>query len=292
MLGLHIAEAPSLMCWLVGQGVMQTMLGQLEELVQMPGAPNLYWALSNLPSPMTDIRKTFQGERLLLLASLPETKDLEAERLTPEKEERLQASILKVLTWIGGGQGDHREELTLLALKVYPVAKEALVASGTKQAEVESWPVIQVVTLHSLREFRRLQDEVYKWLTLPYTEAALGVAAAERQIRQAQARADALPFFALLSAQGNALLTNARVERRIAALRCVEALRLYAAAHDGKLPASLDLLTEVPVPADPLTGKSFRYTSSGATFTLWGPPRQNEMPAIYNVINYQVTLRR
>jgi hypothetical protein len=157
---------------------------------------------------------------------------------------------------------------------------------------VESWPVIQVVTLHSLREFRRLQDEVYKWLTLPYTEAALGVAAAERQIRQAQARADALPFFALLSAQGNALLTNARVERRIAALRCVEALRLYAAAHDGKLPASLDLLTEVPVPADPLTGKSFRYTSSGASFTLWGPPRQNEMPAIYNVINYQVTLRR
>ena len=42
-------------------------------------------------------------------------------------------------------------------------------------------------------------------------------------------------------------------------LRCVEAMRLYAAAHDGKLPSKLEEITEVPVPVDPVTGKSFAF---------------------------------
>jgi hypothetical protein len=43
----------------------------------------------------------------------------------------------------------------------------------------------------------------------------------------------------------------------LAGLRCVEALRLYAAAHEGKPPAKWSDITAVPLPINPVTGKGF-----------------------------------
>ena len=41
------------------------MLGRVEELIQAPGSPNLYWALTDLPRPLLDLRKALQGEKLI-----------------------------------------------------------------------------------------------------------------------------------------------------------------------------------------------------------------------------------
>ena len=37
---------------------------ELEDLVQLQGSPNLYWAITDLPRPMIDLRKALQMERL------------------------------------------------------------------------------------------------------------------------------------------------------------------------------------------------------------------------------------
>ncbi len=63
------------------------------------------------------------------------------------------------------------------------------------------------------------------------------------------------------------LLTNS-MERRIAALQCVEALRLYAGSHDGKFPDKLSDVTEVTVPDDPVTKKPFSYSRTGSEAVL------------------------
>ena len=60
-----------------------------------------------------------------------------------------------------------------------------------------------------------------------------------------------------------------RLDQRIALLRHVEALRLYAAEHDGTLPAKLSEVS-VPLPDDPFTGKPFRYEVTGNTAHLRG----------------------
>ena len=60
----------------------------------------------------------------------------------------------------------------------------------------------------------------------------------------------------------------ARMDRALAAMRCIEALRLYAAAHDGELPATLDDIKEVPIPLNPVTGKPFGYHLEGKTAVL------------------------
>ena len=63
--------------------------------------------------------------------------------------------------------------------------------------------------------------------------------------------------------------TQGRLERQIALLRHVEALRMYAAEHDGKLPAKLSDIS-VPLPIDPFTGKPFVYAVDGATAHIRG----------------------
>ena len=74
-------------------------------------------------------------------------------------------------------------------------------------------------------------------------------------------------------------------------LRHVEALRMYVAGHDGKLPAKLSDCP-VPLPVDPFTGKPFRYKVEGETAHLRGspPPAEAKNPG-YN-LHYVVTVRK
>jgi len=66
------------------------------------------------------------------------------------------------------------------------------------------------------------------------------------------------------------LLMN-RLDRHVAALQCVEAIRLYASAHDGKFPKELSSITEVPVPNDPVRQKPFVYRRTGYNAVLEAP---------------------
>ena len=80
------------------------------------------------------------------------------------------------------------------------------------------------------------------------------------------------------------------LERSLAALRVIEALRMHAAAHDGKLPDKLDDLTEVPVPDDPGTGRPFEYGLQGDTATLVSQVPGDPVPN--NGLRYRVTIRK
>jgi hypothetical protein len=85
------------------------------------------------------------------------------------------------------------------------------------------------------------------------------------------------------------------LERELDALQCIEAIRLYANAHEGKLPSSLEAITDVPVPLDPVTGKPFLYQVNGDSATLSGlaPPgvRRRESSADHG-IRYELKLAR
>lgn len=58
------------------------------------------------------------------------------------------------------------------------------------------------------------------------------------------------------------------INRKIAALGCIEALRLYAGSHDGKFPEKLSDITDVKIPLDPVTKKPFSYKSTGSDAVL------------------------
>ena len=72
-------------------------------------------------------------------------------------------------------------------------------------------------------------------------------------------------------AHDRALLTMKKLDRQAAALQCIEALRLYAGAHNSSLPEKLGEITEAQVPDDPIIGKPFGYSRMGANAVLEAP---------------------
>ena len=65
-LSRHLGEHPTLIGDLVGVALAAITIGPLEEMIQQPGSPNVFWALTDLPAPFIDIRKGLQGERSML----------------------------------------------------------------------------------------------------------------------------------------------------------------------------------------------------------------------------------
>jgi len=66
------------------------------------------------------------------------------------------------------------------------------------------------------------------------------------------------------------LLMN-RLDRHLAALQCVEAMRLYAGKHDGKFPGELSQITDLRIPDNPIDQKPFVYRKTGSKATLEAP---------------------
>ena len=75
---------------------------------------------------------------------------------------------------------------------------------------------------------------------------------------KAKAEQPGNPFLPMFDV-GKATAKFAQVDRQMAALTTVEAIRSYAAANGGKLPQHLEDITETPAPANPATGKPFEY---------------------------------
>jgi hypothetical protein len=187
----------------------------------------------------------------------------------------------------------HRLATITQVAKAYPDAKRALIASGRNAEVVEAMPAVQVVMIESVREYERFRDDLFKWMALPYAEARPGLLRVDKQLRELRARHKGIPIAAtMLPAILKVHTVTTRLDRRIAALRCIEAIRLYAAAHDGKLPATLDDVKEVPIPTDPMTGKGFQYKVSGDTATLTAGAPGGETVNASNTLSYELTLRK
>jgi hypothetical protein len=317
-LGRHVGDMPTLISSLVGNSTCALMLGRVEELIQAPGSPNLYWALTDLPRPLLDLRKALQGEKLitdsefrrrhhqptfhmhgeklLLDAEFPDLKTLETERLSPQAQQR----VLKKLAFLGaisgseaGAPGDRTFGFLPLALKAYPAAKRALIAQGRKAEDVADLPVIQVILIDALQQYYRLRDDALKWANVPYPQARPRWVKLREDMRAtAREHPGAVPLLAFVPHIQRVHEATLRLDRRVAALRCIEALRLHAAAHGGKLPAKLSDITEVPVPDDPVTGKGFVYQADGDRVTLRDPPLADGQPTLPTPLHYELTFKR
>jgi hypothetical protein len=100
-----------------------------------------------------------------------------------------------------------------------------------------------------------------------------------------------IPLVLMTAAFDKVFYAHVRFERRLAALRAVEALRLHAAANGGKWPAKLEEVKAVAVPDDPATDRPFEYERKSDTAVLSGPPPKGQAPTRINALRYELTLR-
>jgi hypothetical protein len=285
----HLGEHPTMISNLVGVAIATVAIGPLEEMLEQPGCPNLYWALTRLPRPLVSIEAGAQSEQAWIAGEFPLLDDK-----APMSEEQIKQTIA------------HGEKLRGLADKLtgtfqeyldartkdeglVRAARRRLAESGLPEERLLRFPAVQVILLDEMREYESRAQEQLKLITLPpwqfdplYSRLASEVIANKEKPA----------FFAfLLSAMHKVHRAQARLDQRIALLRHVEALRLYAAEHDGRLPQTLADVA-VPLPEDPFTGKPFRYEIEGNTAHLRGsPPPGMEKEAPYNV-HYVITVQK
>ena len=163
-------------------------------------------------------------------------------------------------------------------------ARARLIDSGISEQLVKSFPVDQVLLLDEKRECDVRFDEATKIIGFPAWQFE-ALAESAKAYTEPSLFADAL-----LPGQYNVRRVQARLDQRFALLRAVEALRMYAALHNGTFPAKLSDCP-VPLPDDPFTGKPFRYESSGKTAHLRGTPPKAEVKNAFYRLHYELTLR-
>jgi hypothetical protein len=287
----HMADGPTLIHQLVGAAGGIIALYQVEVFIQQPDAPNLYWALAALPLPFIDNRKGFEGERLAIEGYFSELKKMDKEALSQKELQDLTNKCFFVSFSSLGRQKDvdFRSKLQLVGqvIQYYPAARKALIDQGRKAEEVDALPMLQVVVMHNYQICRRVQDDMVKWTYVPFWQGFAHLEEIDAELR----KQTFFPFHLLLPGVKLVHEATVRLDRRIAALRCVEALRLHV-AQTGKVPGSLDEITLVPVPLDPFTGKSFQYTATNGVVTLYGPPPPGRPVNEGTVVNYQITIKR
>ncbi len=292
-LARHAVEGPTLIHSLVGVAVAAMMLTVVDDWVDRPGAPNLYWALTDLPRPLLSIRNGLEGERLFMDWIFPGYRELLDDPKVPASSGRVQTSLQKYAGMLEMEGAARVVGPLISSLRTYPRAKRFLRQSGRSAAEIEAMPALQAVFLYEIHQYDIAYDDLRKWASMPYSEAAPHVRRITERMKTARAEQQPGTTVAslLLPAIDKVLAAPVRVQRKIAALRCVEALRLHAAAHGGKLPEKLDEVTEVPIPLDPRLGKPFEYRLEGNKAVLIGPTPAGEKPNQSNTIRYELTMR-
>ena len=297
----QVSETPFLISSLVGIAIASQFADCLLELMERPDAPNLYWALTVLPRPLIDLRKGNEFEHTMLELQFPDLADLSRPR-SPEQWDaalkRVRKETEKLLELDGEGKSKIKKVLkpgttwkdSADKSPELPAARKYLTeVVGMSAAGVEAMPPAQVLLLYHSKYYHELGDDVFASSYLPFPEARrLGAEAFKRLKSQPDTEAARLTM--LLPAVLKVQLAQVRLERKLAALRAIEALRMHAAAHGGQLPDKLGQVTIVPIPNDPGTGQPFEYQRAGQTATLTS--RISGEPLDKTGLRYRITLRK
>ena len=301
----HITEGPILIQGLVGVAMSRVMTKPLEDLIQAPGAPSLFWALADRPRPFIDLAEAMDGERFLLEREIPSLRELDGAPWSLDKartfSEELRTKLFRLAGYAArspsgsdsAGIQEWTNKLGLAALvaQVYPEAKAALVARGRSVAQVEAMPAVQVAALHTFQSYQELRDDVFKWTGVPYHQAhnRFDDVMCARKV-QCETNPLLQPFRILIPAVRSVQLAQLLIDRQLDAIQCIEAIRIYGAAH-GKFPAALNDITEAPVPLDVATGQPFGYRALGDHAILSAPSPDGQDIPQYR-INYDLKWAR
>jgi hypothetical protein len=300
--GRHVAEGPFLINQLVGIAMASAMLPAYDDLVSRPGAPNFYWALTALPRPLISLRAALEQEMKIVDRLVPELSDLDRTRTDAEWSANLErvhvrlvglAKLLFDPRMQEGTAGPSKPlskpdevidpDLARFTATVLPHARDFLrTRQGLTAEEAQKRPSGQAIAQYLAGAFRERRDEVFRIAYLPYTDAVV----ADRS-KKASPPDPTFQLFEALFPLMHSLGASARLDRRVALLRVVEAIRMYAATNSGALPESLDSITEVPVPLDPITGKPFGYQVEGGRALVSGS--SGEMAPVYR-LSYGITV--
>ena len=293
-LGKDVGEGPTLIHSLVGIAISTIALASAEEIAQRPGAPNLYWALTSLPRPLVDPRASHEGEARLFDNLFPNAKALERGPVSEDKAKAVLGEMMGALDQMGGAKAPEAVNVGPLVAASKDAARKQLAGFGYTADALAKMPDAQAVALRAITAYRVMNEDAIKCFHLSYPEGRAEFAklrARAKELVKASADPIVTVFGQNVAPVEKCYEAHARLNRRVALMRTVEAVRMHAAANGGKLPEKLTDVKVVPVPLDPYTEQPFVYDVKGDTFGITGAPPAGEQPNFNNQMRFEVTLR-
>jgi hypothetical protein len=286
-LSRHLGEHPTEVANLVGLWAAHLSLSAIGEMLQQPKCPNLYWALTDLPSPLVDLRRGIQGERTRIAAEMRLIRDDEA--MSDSELESLVSRLSGLINFAREQSGQPPRAIrpalnaSIKDVESLRAARRRLVEAGMKDEKVAKYPSLQVILLDQKQRYEFERDDRLKLLGVPVWQSECSTAGTKLAGGASSPLGDLLPDIDKLRAE------QAELERQLALLRHVEAIRMYAASHEGRPPAKAEELS-VPLPPDPLSGKPFAYSLEASTAHIRGGSPQETTRKAGHRIHCSVTV--
>lgn len=285
-LARDLGEHPTLLGNLVGMHAAHQALAPLQEMVQQPASPNLFWALTDLPRPLVDSRAAAQGEMLTWSMELKAIDDLR-----PMTEQEIEAVVARLDKILASNARRERNRLAQQWLKRnmgdptrVQAARRRLTQAGLPENDVRKFPSPQVILLDEKLAAQELLHDILKWRQLPTWKALPAWDAIERRAK----RTDRL-LVPSIASMIRVWRLQVLTQQRVAILQHIEALRHHAATNGGNFPKKLDEIA-LPLPVDPMTGRPLRYSLKGrrAILRVEAVPGMERFPMW--AARYEVTL--
>lgn len=281
-LGQNVSKLKILVCDLIGLAEIGITNKNMLDFIAAPDSPNMYWALTELRRPIISTRDSIRLESQSGSRIITQLKDAQTASHSEEewghmaREATKSCFLAHRLAYGHYGEASDEEDIetkadlaaTGFGLLGYTAAKKRLIAAGTDAQAVEKMAVGQVLLIDASREYQKLANEMEKTSYLPFPEARKLRDKNRKLFRSFQPSSPGSVIAEmLLPAIEQVHTAQHRVQRDIDSMRVIEAIRMHA-AKTGELPASLDDISVVPVPQNPMTGKSFVYQFENGAATL------------------------
>jgi len=282
----HVADGMFLVHSLLGISMSEKSMDQIEAWIGQSGAPNMYWPLTDLPTPFIDLRRGMESERLIFESAMPEYREGQPGRFRLDREKF--GRFLKVV--VRKPDGDTLMELFQNPDKYRRSATEHLQKRGWTDQQLNSLPAFDAVVLHQITEYDRVIEELMRIQYLPSATALVLNNRIMKELAPGPNRQVGLTFAGLmLPGIEKAYLLRLRLDRRIAALRTIEAIRMHL-SESGKFPENLNEITCAPLPSDPQTNKHFEYRREDGKVRLIGAPSPSISGVTEHRIDYILTV--
>jgi hypothetical protein len=288
----HYGRTPIIVTKIITVALNNLLLQRLEELMARPGSANYYWALTALPRPLVDLRPALELDRNNLIQAVEELRQLDEVR-TAEAWADLDRIVFQLyFNWsYNDAKTPTDEDRRKAHQRAVARARAELTKSPAFDAgRVNSMGDSEALVRWLVDQHRRWTDEIAATFSLEPQVAIPALRSLEERISKSSGEIGLggqlfaeTPFSLFLSVNGT--------QRRIDALRTVEALRHYAATHGNKLPEALEEMVDTPIPSDILTGGPFRYERTADGTAVLSAPGIAKPTGQYPGLRYRIAVR-
>ena len=171
----HLGQHPLLVGNFIGMAIAAVAIDHLNKMLDQPGCPNLYWALTNLPRPLISLDKGMDGERVMMAWVFRDLNDSAA--MSAEQIKEFIAHMDKMLVdrmlvigeetptkpgvraWLDARTKDDA---------VVSAARQRLVEHGLSAERLPRFPADQVILLDEKRQLEERFDDLVKTIDYPF----------------------------------------------------------------------------------------------------------------------------